>query len=98
MFSNSEVPVEAQNVYTSYRYQTEPKTYWIPTGFKIEPIAIPAGIDTVVVWEKEIAQYYQNSDRPLMEITSCLNENKIYALEVKQGEKIYYDYHFWSVR
>jgi len=27
MFNSSDVPIEAQNVYVSYRYQTTPKTY-----------------------------------------------------------------------
>jgi hypothetical protein len=98
MFNSSEVPIEAQNVYISFRHQTTPKMYWIPTGFKIKPITIPPGIDTVILWEPIIAKFYQSSDRSLREIDSHINDVKIYFLKVKSKEKIYYDYHFWTVK
>ena len=98
IFSDAEIPIEAQNVYISYQHQTTPKTYWIPTGFQIEPIPVPAGIDTLIVWEESVAQYYQNAGRPLREIKSGRGDTKIYSLKVKPEEKIYYDYHFWSVK
>lgn len=98
IFSDAEIPVEAQNVYISHQHQTNPKTYWIPTGFQIEPIPVPEGIDTLIVWERDIAQYYQNAARPLEEIESSRMDTKVYSLEVRPGEKIYYDYQFWTVK
>ncbi len=98
IFSESDVPVERQNVYISYKGETQPKTYWIPTGFRIESLTIPEGIDTLILWEKDIADYYQNTDRPLRRIDSESGETQIYYLEVKPGEKIDYRYHHWSLR
>ena len=98
IFSSSEVPVEAQNVYVSHRFQTSPKSYWIPTGFKIEPITLPAGIDTVVLWEKEIADYYQDSKRPLKRVDSISTNDKIYYFSIAPGERIYYNYNYLTVR
>jgi len=98
IFDSSEVPIEAQNVYISFRHQTTPKTYWIPTGFKIEPITIPPGVDTIILWEKEIARYYQSSNLPLKEIDSDMKDVKVYFLKVKPNDKIYYDYHYLSVK
>lgn len=98
IFSDSEIPVEAQNVYISRNRQTTPKTYWISTGFRIEPIPVPEGVDTVILWEKDVAQYYQNSGRALGEIGPGRDGTKIYFLKVKPEEKIYYDYHYWSVK
>jgi len=97
MFDASQIPIEVQNVYVSFNGQTTPKTYWIPTGFKIEPIDIPDGIDAVVMWEDEIAQYYRNPDRPLQEVGSSSSGSKVYFLRVRPGEKIYYDYHYLTV-
>jgi 4-amino-4-deoxy-L-arabinose transferase-like glycosyltransferase len=96
MFSDDEVPLEAQNVYKSYKYQIEPKTYWIPTGFQIEPISLPAGIDTLIIWESDVAGYYEDTIRPLEEIEA--EKQKIYRLKINPGEKIYYDYHYWTVK
>jgi len=98
IFDSSEVPIEAQNVYISFRHQTTPKTYWIPTGFKIKPITIPPGIDTVLLWEQKIAKYYHSYSRPLGEIESDTNDAKVYFFKVEQDDKIYYDYHFLSVK
>jgi len=97
IFDKVTVPIGAQNVYVSFQHQTTPKTYWIPTGFRIEPIVIPEGIDKIVLWESEVASYYKNPKRPLEEITSEINGTKIYVLTVKPEEKIYYDYHYLSV-
>jgi hypothetical protein len=97
IFNKVNVPTEAQNVYVSFQHQTIPKTYWMPTGFRIKPIVIPEGIDKIILWENEVASYYQNPERPLEEITSEINGTKIYVLTVKPGEKIYYDYHYLSV-
>ena len=98
IFGPDEVPMEAQNVYISFRHQTTPKTFWVPMGFKIKPIVVPDGIDTVILWEKKIAQYYRSSSRPLREIDSHINDVKVYFLKVKSTDKIYYDYHFWAVK
>jgi len=97
IFNKMTVPIAAQNVYVSFQHQTTPKTYWIPTGFRIKPIVIPEGIDKIVLWENEVARYYKNQKRPLEEITSKINGTKIYVLTVKPEEKIYYDYHYLSV-
>lgn len=97
IFDKVTVPIGAQNVYVSFQHQTTPKTYWIPTGFRIKPIVIPEGIDKIVLWESEVASYYKNPKRPLEEITSKINGTKIYVLTVKPEEKIYYDYHYLSV-
>lgn len=97
IFSEVEVPLDAQNVYISFHHQTTPKTYWIRTGFKIEPIPIPKGIEKIIFWEDEIVQYYRNTDRPIEEIKSNIDNTKIYLLKVKEEEKIYYDYHYLSV-
>lgn len=98
IFHDSEVPLESQNVYTSHKGQTNPKTYWIPTGFRIEPVSIPEGVETLIVWEKDIAQYYQNASRPLDAIESDRDSTKIYFLRIQYEEKIYYYYHSWFVR
>ncbi|MDY7037238.1 MAG: glycosyltransferase family 39 protein [Thermodesulfobacteriota bacterium] len=98
IFSTSEVPIEAQNVYITFGHQTNPKTYWIPTGFRIQPLTVPTGIDTVILWEKEIAQYYNDSPQPLKEIHSNLNDTKIYFLKVEPEQKIYYHYHYFTLR
>jgi dolichyl-phosphate-mannose-protein mannosyltransferase len=98
IFSQSEIPIESQNVYISFRHQTTPKTYWLPTGFKIEPIVLPAGINTVILWEKEIAEYYQKTCRPLKEIHSTGTDDKIYYFEIGPEEQIYYNYKFLTVR
>ena len=98
MFSPSDVPLEAQNVYISFRRQTSPKRYWIPTGFQIEPISLPPKIDTVIVWEKNIAGYYQHPTRPLREIKSKTSDTKIYFFNIKPEEKIIYDYHYLSIK
>lgn len=98
IFSTSEVPIEAQNVYISFCHETHPKTYWIRTGFRIEPITVPNGIDTVILWEKEIAQYYKSSTSPLKVINSKVNDAKVFFFKVKPDDKIYYDYHYLSVR
>ncbi len=97
MFDTSMVPVEVQNLYVSFNGQTTPKTYWIPTEFKIEPIDIPDGIDTIVIWGDEIHGYYQNSDRPLQEVKSYPGKSKVYFLRANPGEKIYYNYHYLFV-
>jgi len=96
IFDKVTVPIGSQNVYVSFQHQTTPKTYWIPTGFRIKPIIIPEGIDKIVLWEKDVASYYKNPKRPLEEITSKINGTKIYVLPVKPEEKIYYDYHYLS--
>lgn len=96
MISEEELPIEKQNVYESYQYQIDPKTYWISTGFQIEPISFPARVDTLIVWESEVAEYYENSLRPLEVIET--NLQKIYRLKINQGEKIYYSYHYWTVK
>jgi len=98
MFSSSQVPIEAQNVYVSFHHQTSPKTYWISTDFKIDPIKVPDHIDTIILWENEITQYYTDSDRPLQEIVANPSGMKIYFFKIKPREKIYYDYHYLSVR
>ncbi|MFP4081644.1 MAG: ArnT family glycosyltransferase [Candidatus Aminicenantes bacterium] len=98
IFSDAEIPVEAQNVYISHQHQTNPKTYWIPSGFKIQPIPVPEGVDTLMVWEKDIARYYQNEGRSLREIESGRMDVGVYSLKVEPGEKIHYGYHFWTVK
>ncbi len=98
IFSDSEVPIEKQNVYVSFQRQTRPKTYWIPTDFHIEPIPIQESIKTLLIWEEEIAEYYQDTHRPLEVIESDRNDTKIYFLKVRPGEKIDYNYHSWSVK
>ena len=97
IFSASEVPIEAQNVYVSFGHQTNPKTYWIPTGFKIEPITIPEGIETIIFWEKEMAGYYQNLNRPLGKIKYNGGNTEIYFFNVKPKEKLIYNYHYISI-
>jgi hypothetical protein len=87
----------AQNVYISFAHQTDPKTFWTDTGFRIEPIPIPEGIDTLIVWEEEIARYYQDSGRPLREIDTNGHGTKIYALELVPRDEIRYGYHTWTV-
>ena len=98
MFSPSDVPIDAQNVYVTVGYQTNPKTYWIPTGFKIEPIPVPENIEKVILWEEEITRYFRDSSRPIEEIASDRSDTKIYFFRVKPGEKIYYDYHYLAVK
>lgn len=98
IFSPDEVPLESQNVYVSFRRQTNPKTYWVPTNFKIGPIAIPSGINTIILWEPELTEYYHNSKRPLKEIDSDINDVKLFYIRTKPTDKIYYDYHFFSVK
>ena len=98
IFSESELPIDAQNLYISFHYQTTPKTFWIPTNFEIEPIALPAGIDTLVLWEKELSEYYQVTNRPLKEIDSTITDDRIYYLSIEPGERIYYDYHYLTVK
>jgi hypothetical protein len=98
VFSPSEVPITSQNVYISFRNQTTPKSYWTPTGFKIEPIVIPPGVENIILWEKKIAGYYQKQARPLMEIHSKKTDDCIFYLKTDRGEKIYYDYHHLTVK
>jgi hypothetical protein len=97
IFNKSDLPVEKQNVYVSFQYQTTPRTYWIPTGFRIEPIEIPEGVNKIILWEGEVARYYHDPERPLKEIVSKINGTKIYILTVKPEEKIYYGYHYLSL-
>jgi hypothetical protein len=98
IFPVKEIPVEAQNVYFTFGHETNPKTYWIPTGFKIKPIAIPKGVGSVVLWNQEMTRYYQDSGRPLKEIDSNLDQEKIYYIRTKPGDRIYYHYHFFSIK
>jgi len=98
IFSGDEIPIGSQNVYKSYGRQTQPKTYWMDTGFKIEPLPFPDGVETLILWEGEIAGYYEDGERPLREIASGAGGAKIYALQVKPGEKIRYGYHSLSIR
>ncbi len=98
MFSNSEVPIEAQEVYITFRHQTSPKFYWVPRGFKIEPITLPDGINTIVLWEEEIAKYYRQSGSPIKEITDNHAKARIYLIRVEPGQKIYYKYHYLCVK
>jgi hypothetical protein len=97
IFPEEQIPLKSQNVYISYGQRTEPKTYWIATGFEIAPLRIPDGIDTLILWEEEIAAYYQNSQRPLREIHSAAKRSRVYYLHVNPGERIYYKYHYFSV-
>jgi hypothetical protein len=97
IFKASDVPIEAQNVYMSLNRETTPKTYWIPTDFKIKPINIPNGIDTLIFWEEEIAGYCRNADRLTKVADSDPSDPEIFCLAVKPGEKLYYDYHFLRV-
>lgn len=98
IFTPDEVPLDSQNVYISFRRETTPKTYWIPTGFKIEPIPIPPGVDTVILWEKKITEYYQSFNRPLKEIHSDKNDFKLFYIKTKPKDKIYYAYHSFSIK
>jgi 4-amino-4-deoxy-L-arabinose transferase-like glycosyltransferase len=98
IFSGDEIPIGSQNVYVSFGRQTEPKTYWMDTGFKIEPLSFPEGVETLILWEEEVAGYYEDRERPLREIASSAGGAKIYAFQVKPGEKIHYGYHFLSIR
>jgi hypothetical protein len=98
IFPESKVPLSRQNVYISYRHRTEPRAYWIPTDFRIAPIPIPDGIDSVVIWEKDLADYYRNEDRPLLELKAGDRGASIYLLQVNPGEKILYHYHHWTVQ
>ena len=98
IFRPDQVPLKSQNVYISFRHQTTPETYWVPTNFKIEPIKMPPGVDTIILWEKDIAEYYQNSNRPLRKINSHINDVTLFYIKVKPSDKIYYNYHFFSVK
>jgi hypothetical protein len=98
MFSPSDVPINAQNVYISFRHQTTPKTYWIPTGFEIQPITVPTAVDTVILWEEGIAEFYQNDNRPLKKIRSNGNDTAIYLLKLLPGDKFIYNYHYLTVK
>jgi hypothetical protein len=97
IFSRLELPIEAQNVYITYQRQTNPKRFWIPNNFKIEPISVPDEVNTLILLEEEIAQYYHNPGRPLQEIESNLNSTKIYFLRLRPDDRIFYDYHYLSV-
>ena len=97
MFSSAEVPIEAQNVYISFHHQTSPKTYWLSTDFKIKPIPVPKGIDTVVIWEEEISEYYHNREEQLVEVNSEISKTKIYFAKIEPEEMIHYDYHYLSI-
>jgi hypothetical protein len=97
IYRASEVPIESQNVYMSFRHETNPKTYWISSGFEVEPITFPDGIDTVVLWESEIAQNYYDASRPIREIVAKVDDTRIYYFKINPNEKILYDYHFLSI-
>jgi hypothetical protein len=97
IFSASDLAIEAQNVYLSYQHETTPKTYWIPTGFRIEPIEVPRGIETLVLWEEETAEYYQTEGRVLGEIESEKSDARIFYLRLEPDDKIYYDYQYLNV-
>ena len=98
IFPPNEVPLGSQNVYISFRRETTPKIYWIPTGFKIEPISIPPGVDNIIIWEKKIAEYYQSFNRPLKEIHSDKNDIKLFYIKTQPKDKIYYAYHSFSIK
>ena len=98
MFSDSEVPIEAQNVYVSFQHRTTPESYWIPTGFKIQPIPIPEGINTIIIWEKEVAGYYKDVVFPMEEIGLKNGNTKIFLIKMTSGVSIYYDYHNFTIR
>ncbi|MBZ5495967.1 MAG: glycosyltransferase family 39 protein [Acidobacteriia bacterium] len=98
IFSRSIIPIEAQNVYFTSHHDTTPRTYWMPTDFILEPIPLPDYVDTLVVWEDEIAGFYVSDAVPLGSRMSASGLVRIYFLKVRAGEKIYYDFHKWSVR
>ncbi len=97
IFEPSDLPIKLQNVYMSKNLQTTPKTYWLETDFKVEPLTIPGGIDTLIIWEEEIASYLQNVDRLEKLTDENLTNEQIFYLKVKPGEKLRYDYHFLKV-
>jgi hypothetical protein len=97
IFSEAYVPIEAQDVYVSYHHRTSPKRYWVSAGFKVLPILIPDGVDQILIWESDLAKYYQDASRPLKEIRLDGGDVTAYYLDVKPGEKIVYGYHRWSV-
>jgi hypothetical protein len=70
----------------------------VPTGFRIEPIEVPQGIETLVLWEEETAAYYQSEDRGLGEIESERSDARIFYLGLEPDDKIYYDYQYLNVR
>lgn len=97
IFNTSDVPESIQNVYISFHHQTSPKTFWIPTDFKIEPLEIPDGIDTVILWEDEIAQFYESSGEQLEMIKSDFYNINIFYRKLRPTEKIYYNYHYFTI-
>jgi hypothetical protein len=97
IFGQSMVPIEAQNVYFSHHGQTSPKVYWMRTGFKVQPIPIPSGVDRILVWEEEVAEYYQGGSPPLKETRRDGRDPAVYSLDVKAGDRIVYGYHQWAI-
>jgi hypothetical protein len=97
IFKSSDVPIERQNVYMSRYGETSPKTYWMPTGFRIEPIPIPDGIDTLIFWEEEVAGYCRSPERLMRLPGSTASGSQLTYMKVKPGSKISYDYHLLSV-
>jgi len=97
IFPDEELPIGSQNVYVSRGRRTVPETYWKPTGFKIEPLLIPPGVETLVLWEDELAEFYEGPDRPLQTIGPGESGAKIYRLPVKPEEKLYYGYHHFQI-
>jgi hypothetical protein len=93
IFAPSEVPIELQNVYWTRNYETTPNTYWTATGFRIEPIRIPEGVNTLILWDEEIAGYCRNTDRLERVGGGSPAEPVLYYLRAKPGERLSYDYH-----
>ncbi len=97
IYGEDVVSIDRQNVYVAFGGRIQPETYWRPTAFRIEPIPIPEGVDTLVVWEDELAGYYQGARRQLSEIRSDSHDVVIHFLQVNPPENIHYAYHRWSV-
>jgi hypothetical protein len=93
IFQRSDVPIEMQNVYFTLQHETTPKTYWIPTGFRIAPILIPNQIDTLIFWEEEVARYCQNADRLAKLGGTDPSVPTLFYVKLRPGERLHYDYH-----
>jgi hypothetical protein len=98
IFDQSRVPLRHQNVYISYKRQTQPRAYWIDMNFNMEPIDIPDGIDRLMLWEPQLADYYQGQNRPLVHHRKDRSNDGIFSLHVNSGERIVYGFHAWSLQ
>jgi hypothetical protein len=98
IFDPTKLPVHRQNLYVSRNHQIEPPSYWMDTGFQITPINIPEAVDTLVVLEEEIADYYNNTNRPLQAITSKETGARIFLIKISFHNSVIYNYHSWTLK